>query len=162
MTLPEPFWPHALCLLHDPSLIGLHVLADGMIALAYFAIPSALAYFALKRRVFPFRGIVLWFAAFTVACGLTHVGNVVEMFSPAAYWITGAGKLITAALSWWLLRLLLPVLPQMLALPGLDQLDEVRQWMSMPVGETLPQMQAELDKLIDVLTTLTPPKAPER
>ena len=41
--------PHGLCLLWRPELIWLNITSDGIIALAYFSIPFALAVFASKR-----------------------------------------------------------------------------------------------------------------
>ena len=43
------FAPHGICLLWDPGLIWLHVGADALIALAYFAIPVAITLFVRKR-----------------------------------------------------------------------------------------------------------------
>jgi hypothetical protein len=41
--------PHGLCLLWRPELIWLHVASDGLIALAYFSIPIALAAFGIEK-----------------------------------------------------------------------------------------------------------------
>ena len=43
------FIPHGHCYLWQTNLVALHVLADGLIALAYFSIPIMLIYFVRKR-----------------------------------------------------------------------------------------------------------------
>ena len=58
------FSPHGICLLWEPELIWLHVVADACIAAAYFSIPFALAILVTKRRDLKF-GWVYWaFAIF--------------------------------------------------------------------------------------------------
>ena len=44
------FSPHGICLLWEPELLIVHVVSDAIIALSYFSIPFALAYFVFKRR----------------------------------------------------------------------------------------------------------------
>jgi hypothetical protein len=51
----------------------LHVLSDGLIALAYYSIPAALLVFAMRRQDVPFHWVFLLFGAFILACGTTHV-----------------------------------------------------------------------------------------
>ena len=58
----DGFLPHGLCLSWDPALIWVHVLSDGLIAVAYYTIPAALLVFVLRRQDVPFKG---W-AALTV------------------------------------------------------------------------------------------------
>ena len=67
------FSPHGICLLWEPELLIVHVVSDAIIALSYFSIPFALAYFVFKRRDVEF-GWMFWaFAIFIMACGFTHV-----------------------------------------------------------------------------------------
>jgi len=44
------FIPHGHCYLWQTNLVVLHVLGDGLIALAYFSIPLMLFYFFHKRQ----------------------------------------------------------------------------------------------------------------
>ena len=67
------FSPHGICLLWEPELIWLHVVSDAVIAASYFSIPFALAIVVSKRRDFQFGWIGWSFAAFIMACGLTHI-----------------------------------------------------------------------------------------
>ncbi len=40
----ESFAPHGNCYLWETNMIGLHGISDGLIALAYFAIPTSMVY----------------------------------------------------------------------------------------------------------------------
>jgi PAS domain S-box-containing protein len=73
--------------------------SDGLIALAYFAIPVSL-YSLVKRRIadLPFPGIFLMFAAFILLCGSTHLMEIWTIWNPA-YRLAGALKLITGIVS---------------------------------------------------------------
>lgn len=74
--------PHGYCIRWNEALLWGSVLGNGLIALAYFVIPTILLLFVLKHRV-QFRAIYLMFAAFIVLCGLTHVMDVVVIWIPA-------------------------------------------------------------------------------
>jgi len=54
----------------------LHVLSDAVIALSYFSIPFALAYFVGQRRDLEYRWMFILFAAFILACGTTHLFDI--------------------------------------------------------------------------------------
>ena len=71
--------PHGFCFLWNPELLWLNVLSDSLIALAYFLIPFALIWIVRKRKDIPFNAIFFCFAAFIIACGITHVMEVVGM-----------------------------------------------------------------------------------
>ena len=53
----QNFIPHGFCLAWEPGLLGLHVISDSIIAIAYYSIPFALLYFISRRRDLAFRGI---------------------------------------------------------------------------------------------------------
>ena len=143
--------PHRVCLLYDPRIIAFHVLGDLAIAAAYFAIPAALWYFTRKRRDCPFRGIIVWFGLFILGCGLTHVGNALEIWLPI-YGLTGMLKAGTAIVSLITLRQLVPIIPQALRLPNLSELERLRQWMQRPIQDQIPAMVNELDRITAVLS----------
>jgi hypothetical protein len=48
------FIPHGHCYLWQTNLVGLHILSDGLIALAYYSIPIMLIYFVRQRQDTPF------------------------------------------------------------------------------------------------------------
>ena len=151
--------PHILCLLRDPWLVWMHMVSDAAIWGAYFAIPAGLVYCARSRRDLLFRGIFFWFALFIVLCGLTHAGNILDMWIPA-YWLTAVIKMGTATVSWMTMMQLLPIIPQVLTLPSLVELEQVRQWMLRPQEDRMAEMLAQLDKITTVVAQLTPPRAP--
>lgn len=90
--------PHGICLFWNPPLIIAHVAADGCIALAYFTIPYFL--FIAKDWISGFlgRSVLFMFSAFIVACGMTHVMDIVVLWQPW-YWLQACVKNATAILS---------------------------------------------------------------
>ena len=115
--------PHGICLLWEPELIWLHVLSDAVIATSYFSIPFALAILVSKRRDFQFGWVAWAFAAFILACGLTHVFSIYTLWVPI-YGIEGIVKAITAAASIVTAVMLWPLIPKILAIPTAEQLRE--------------------------------------
>jgi signal transduction histidine kinase len=113
--------PHGLCLLWRPELIWLHVLSDGLIALAYFSIPIVLSVFLYKRPDFGFGWVICAFAIFITACGTTHIFGIWTLWFPD-YAAEGAVKGITAFASVATAFGLWPLLPKVLALPSPEQL----------------------------------------
>jgi signal transduction histidine kinase len=117
----EQFLPHGYCYAWTPGVLWTHVIADILIAMAYFTIPFVLIYITRRRRDLPFDWLVVCFGVFIVACGLTHVINVWNVWH-AAYWLEGAIKVITAAASVPTAILLWRSLPNILSLPSQRQL----------------------------------------
>src|SRR6185436_19596089 len=70
------FIPHGFCLLWEPRLLWLHVISDSIVALSYYTIPFAILYFISRRRDLAFRGIFALTGTFILACGTTHVMDV--------------------------------------------------------------------------------------
>lgn len=116
------FIPHGHCYLWQPELVGLHILADGLIALAYYSIPLMLVYFVRQRKDLPFDWMFLLFGTFIVACGTTHVMEIWTLWHPT-YWLSGLIKAITAFVSVSTALLLVPLIPQALALPSPAQFE---------------------------------------
>jgi signal transduction histidine kinase/CheY-like chemotaxis protein len=115
--------PHGICLLWEPELIWLHVISDAIIAASYFSIPFALAIVVSKRRDFQFGWVAWLFAAFILACGLTHVFSIYTLWVPI-YGIEGILKALTAIASIFTAVLLWPLIPKVLAIPTEAQLRE--------------------------------------
>jgi len=113
--------PHGYCLLWDPLLVWTHVVSDLLIGLAYFSIPLALATFVRRRKDVQFGWVVWLFAAFILACGVTHFMSILVLWVPA-YGIEGLIKLVTAIISVATAIVLWPLLPKALALPSPAQL----------------------------------------
>jgi PAS domain S-box-containing protein len=115
------FMPHGQCYLWDPGLVWLHAMSDALIALAYFSIPLTLLFIVRQRRDLPFPKIFLMFGAFIVACGTTHLIDVVTVWHPI-YWVSGFVKSGTAAISLLTAVALVRSVPAALELPSLDEL----------------------------------------
>jgi hypothetical protein len=97
--LSSGFLPHSYCYLFNKQLIALHVGSDTIIWLSYVAISCTLVYLVWRaRREIPFTWMFLAFGLFIVACGFTHLMEVVVLWHPL-YWLAGDVKLITAVAS---------------------------------------------------------------
>jgi PAS domain S-box-containing protein len=113
--------PHGYCLAWDPGLIWLEAASDILIAAAYYSIPAALLVFLRRRRDVAFRPVFGLFAAFILACGTTHIMGTLTLWVPL-YWMDGAIKAVTAALSVATAIILWPLLPKAIALPAPSEL----------------------------------------
>jgi signal transduction histidine kinase len=113
--------PHGVCLLWQPGLIWLHVISDGLIALAYFSIPIVLAMLVSRRPDFDFGWVLVAFAAFITACGTTHLFGIWTLWFPD-YVAEGTVKAFTAVVSVVTAIGLWPLLPKILAVPSHEQL----------------------------------------
>src|SRR5688572_11207260 len=120
------FLPHGHCYMWSPGVLWMNVVADILIAMAYFTIPFALLYIARRRRDLPFDWLVVCFGVFIVACGLTHVMNVWTVWH-AHYWAEGVVKLLAAAASVPTAILLWRFLPGILLLPSQRQLRDANE-----------------------------------
>jgi signal transduction histidine kinase len=116
--------PHGHCYLWNTALMGLHLVTDLLIGVAYVAISLTLAYFVHRAKDdIPFSWIFLGFGIFIIACGGTHFMEVWTLWVPV-YWLSGAVKLLTAAASVTVAILLPPLLPKSLALIRSAKLSE--------------------------------------
>lgn len=114
------FIPHGHCYRWQPTLIWLHLVADTLIALTYYAIPVTLVFFAQQRQDISCRWVFWLFGAFMVASGTAHLLDVWTLWHPT-YWLAGGLKLVTALLSLAAAVTLFRLLPQALALPSFAQ-----------------------------------------
>jgi PAS domain S-box-containing protein len=117
------FMPHGYCYLWDPRLVWLNVISDGLITLSYYCIPVVLIYFIRKRRDLPFNWIFWMFGGFILACGTTHLMEVWNIWH-ASYLFAGIVKGVTATISVATAILLIPLVPQAVAVPNLIHLQE--------------------------------------
>jgi PAS domain S-box-containing protein len=117
----DGFMPHGHCYLWNPGLVWLHVISDGLIALAYTSIPFTLVHIARTRRDIPFGWMFFCFGMFIIACGATHLMEIWTLWTPT-YWLSGAIKAVTAAASVPTALLLIKLVPDALAIPTAGQL----------------------------------------
>ena len=119
------FIPHGHCYLWKPGLVGLHLLSDLLIGIAYFVISLTLVYLVRKIRL-PFQGIFWAFGLFIASCGVTHLMAVLTLWYPV-YWLSGSIKAVTALASVATALLLPPLVPQITQLVRNARLAEERR-----------------------------------
>ena len=113
---PSGFVPRAQCGEWTTGLIWLHNASDFFIWTAYLAIPIVLLFFAYRRRdELPFRQLFWLFGLFILACGTTHLIDIVLFYYPI-YRLAGVVKFITAAASWGTVFALISIVPRALAM----------------------------------------------
>ena len=157
MDLIESFFarggllPHGVCLSASPGLLWTMVVADVLIATAYFSIPLAIASFVQRRGEMHHRNIAVLFTAFILACGTTHVMHVWTVWQPD-YSLLAASKVLTAALSMVTAALLWPLIPRALKIPAVGQLQAVVASLQAEVGrrKTAEQHLAEIEQSLAV------------
>jgi two-component sensor histidine kinase len=132
--------PHGFCLLWDPWLVRAFVIGDAVTALAYFAIPAALATFVRRRTDVAFRPVFVLFAAFILLCGVTHWLELLTIWVPI-YGIEAVIKLATAAVSCATAVAVWYMLPQALALPSQARLRMMVDELNHRVKNTLATVQ---------------------
>jgi PAS domain S-box-containing protein len=93
------FMPHRFCYMNTPGLIWANVSADAITGLSYIAIAATLAVLLHRtRRDIPFSWVFLAFGLFIVACGGTHLMEVLTVWKPY-YWLSADVKIVTALAS---------------------------------------------------------------
>lgn len=126
--------PHGHCYLWQTPLVGLHVVSNFLIAIAYFSIPAALLYFTIKRQSdFPVRLIVL-FGLFIVFCGVGHLLDIVTLWYPI-YWVSGAVRAATALVSCYTAIEVATMLPVFLSLKNPSELEALNQQLTKKITE---------------------------
>lgn len=115
------FIPHGHCYLWKPGLVGLHIVSDSLISLAYFLIPLELIYIVKKRKDIPFDWIFFLFGSFIICCGITHIMEIWTLWHPD-YWFSGFLKAITAFVSLSTAAVVVHLIPKVLVIPSPDQL----------------------------------------
>jgi PAS domain S-box-containing protein len=93
------YMSHGHCYLWNPALVSLHVVSDLLIFLAYVAISLTLLYLVRRTRSeIPFHWMLVAFGTFIIACGCTHLIEVITIWKPV-YWLAGFVKAVTALAS---------------------------------------------------------------
>lgn len=118
------FMPHGHCYFWRPDLLWANVLSDSLITLSYISTPLALIYFIRKRKDMPFDWMFVAFGVFILACGATHVMEIITIWYPY-YWIAAMLKVITASASVLTAIMLVRLIPVALKIPSPRQLAQV-------------------------------------
>lgn len=108
------FMPIGHTYLWQPEIVWTHVVADSLIAAAYFSISIIMLVFLSKRRDVPFHWMFVLFAAFILACGTTHVLEVITVWNPI-YAVDALVKVATALISLAAATSLILLLPKALS-----------------------------------------------
>ncbi|MBD3885573.1 PAS domain S-box protein [Phormidium tenue FACHB-886] len=126
ISSPRLFVPHEHCYLWKPGLVGLHITADALIALAYYSISIALLYFVCQRKDLSFKWIFLLSGAFIISYGTLHLLEIWALWYPI-YWLSCSMRAITALISIFTALKLLPLIPQVLAIPNPAELQRLNE-----------------------------------
>jgi signal transduction histidine kinase/CheY-like chemotaxis protein len=145
------FMPHGMCYLWRPDILALHVLADSLIALAYFSIPFSLLYFVRRRQDLQFNWVFVCFAIFIIACGATHLMEIVTIWRPL-YWLSGVIKAITALASLPTAVMLVRLIPEALRWPSPAAVQRANSSLEVEIAERK-RAEAEVRRINDVLET---------
>lgn len=129
------FMPHGHCYFWSPDIVWTNTIADTIIAISYFAIPVALARIAKKRKDINFRPLLVLFGIFIVACGLTHIFDIITIWHPI-YRVSSTVKAITAMASLPTAFVLFKLVPKILAIPSNNE------WMVLNAA-----LQAQIEQL---------------
>lgn len=121
---PHRYIPHGHCYLWQTSLVGLHVVSDLLIAIAYFSIPAMLIYFVYRQKNVPFSRVFVLFGLFIISCGVGHLMDIYTLWYPA-YWLSGIERAFTALISCYTALELATLLPRFLSLKTPEQLAAV-------------------------------------
>jgi signal transduction histidine kinase len=108
LQLPS-LMPHSVCWRADPHLIWVMVITNAITFISYVSICLTLLYLVRKTRRILVRDwayFAVGFALFIVACGSTHLMDVVTTWVPW-FWIDAWTCILTALLSAWVAVMLI-------------------------------------------------------
>ncbi|WP_219892143.1 sensor histidine kinase [Chamaesiphon polymorphus] len=149
LWMSDLFIPHGHCYLWKTELVGLHLISDLTIAIAYFSIPLTLFHFVEKREDLPFNWIFSLFGAFIILCGTTHLLEIWTLWHPV-YWLSGTVKAMTGIVSAYTAVVLVKLIPQALQLPSPAQLAATNQALEQQIRDR-ELVEAQLQQVNDEL-----------
>ncbi|PBQ33737.1 two-component sensor histidine kinase [Sphingobacteriaceae bacterium] len=101
----------------------LYIVSDLLIWAAYFTIPLLILNYLSKRNSIRFHKAYLYFAAFILACGLTHLVDAVMFWIPV-YRFNALLRFATAIISWLTVYHLFKLLPTAFSLKTSEELEK--------------------------------------
>lgn len=105
------FIPQGFCLMWQPGLVWMHVLADLTMAISFLFISFAILVLACRRSKNLLNKRVLYMLGmFALFCGMTHLVSIAGIWIPV-YYVIGTVKIIAAAVSLATAILILPLIP---------------------------------------------------
>ncbi len=138
LTDTSALTPPGACLVWQPELPWLHIVCDGIAALACWSVPIALTAAALRHGrdlpPSPLRTAVL-IACFAAAAGAAHAVSIVELWRPERL-LHGAAKAATALTAAAAALALLPLLPRLASLSSAAALTTANAMLRREVTDT--------------------------
>ena len=138
-------------------LLGPMVVGDALMAAAFLSIPAVLLMIMRQRGDMRFNWAMRLLCGFLMLCGLTHLLAVWTVWQPA-YALLAAVKLVTGVVSVATAALLWPMVPKVLRIPSVNQLQAAIARLETEAVERrraearLAQMNAELEVRIQQRT----------
>jgi signal transduction histidine kinase len=120
------FLPQGHCFAWTPGVLWMHVIADALVATAYFTLLFALGYIVRRRKDLPFDWLVVCFGVFILATGLTHVLEIWNVWN-GQYWLGAFAEGLTAAAAIPTAWLLWRSLPDIMLLPSQRELKDANE-----------------------------------
>jgi len=117
----QGFLPHGYCFTWSPGVLWSMVIADLVIAAAYFSIPLGILSFVRQRGDASIKLVAALFSGFIFACGVTHVMDVWTIWQPD-YGLQALSKVGTAGISLVTAVALWPLIPRALRIPRVHEL----------------------------------------
>ena len=140
--------PHGYGLFLQPALVWTHVVADALIAAAYFSIPLALVGFAGRRKRIEFNWVFWLFALFLVVAGTTHLMSIWTLWA-ADYGWAALVKVVAAVASVGAAIVLWPLIPKALTLPPPLELEQANAELGERVRERDEALQRLREEIVE-------------
>ncbi len=118
--------PHGFCIKWSSDLLNIYVVSDVLIFFAYTYIGIGLILFAKSHKELEWNMLLWLFAAFILACGVTHLMDLVTFWFPF-YWIDATFKGITALVSVGTVLYLAPRLSKLLNMHSHEEFEAVNK-----------------------------------
>ena len=101
----------------------LHIISDIAIFAAYTTVPLLLIYFVVRKKLGAFLPVFYLFAAFILACGVSHLTEPIIFWHPT-YRFAGVVKAFTAVVSWATVFALGLLIPKFLVMRTPEELEK--------------------------------------
>ncbi len=128
----------------------LYIVSDIMIWAAYFAIPFIILRYVVRKNNAYYVKLYYLFAAFILACGITHFIDAMMFWIPV-YRLNSLAKFVTAIISWVTVVALIKFLPSAFATKTIPELEaEIQRRKN--AEEAVRRMNEELEQIIEEKT----------